>query len=353
MRVLARAGLGLAAATLVAACAPALREPPPVTQMGGGAGAAAPRPSPADVDRLLADGQACFAKRPDRAEVRSAQRSYLEAARADDTRVEGLLGVARVSSWMIEHEPDAAERDRLVAVAIEASQWCQRQAPGNAACEYALAQALGQQARERPSTSHDGLERMVKALQRAAAAEPGLDHGGPERVLALVYLRAPGWPLGPGDPEAGLAAAQKAVALAPDHPPNQLALAEALARSGRRDEARAAYEHALVLARSRVAAGDPDAPEWVAEAERGLHSPRPAPAPAPGDAMTLTFESQIKKLQKVHVTTHLDDSTKPVTLEVDMQWLPDGTNYPGVEVLGLPSSNLAIPIQNPAPQQNL
>ena len=65
-------------------------------------------------------------------------------------------------------------------------------------------------------------------------------------------------------------AAQKAVALAPDHPPNQLALAEALARSGRRAEARAAYEHALVLARSRVAAGDPDAPEWVAEAERGL-----------------------------------------------------------------------------------
>jgi len=89
-------------------------------------------------------------------------------------------------------------------------------------------------------------------------------------VLALVYLRAPGWPLGPGDPEGGLAAAQKAVSLAPDHPPNQLALAEGLAQSGRRDEARAVCERALALARSRAAAGDPDAPEWVAEAERGL-----------------------------------------------------------------------------------
>jgi tetratricopeptide (TPR) repeat protein len=268
-RVLTRAGLGLAAATFVAACASALREPPPVAQMAGSS--AAPRASPADVDRLLAEGRTSFAKRPDRAEVRSAQRSFLAAARADETRVEGLLGVARVSSWMIEHEPDAAERDRLVAVAIEASQWCERRDPESAACAYALAQALGQQARERPSTSHDGLERMVQALQRAAVARPGLDDGGPERVLALVYLRAPGWPLGPGDPEAGLAAAQKAVTLAPDHPPNQLALAEALARAGRRAEVHAAYERALALARQRAAAGDPDAPEWVAEAERGLH----------------------------------------------------------------------------------
>lgn len=271
MSVLARASFLLAAVTLVVACAQALREPPPVSRMGGGAGAAtAARATPADVDRLLAEGQAHFAKRPDQVEVDAAQRAYLEAAQADDTRVEGLLGVARVSSYRIEHEPDAGERDRLVAVAIEASQWCEKRAPGSAACPYALALALGQQARERPSTSHDGLEKMVKALQGVAAADPGLDDGGPDRVLALVYLRAPGWPLGPGDPGAGLVAAQRAVSLAPDHPPNALALAEALARNGRRDESRAAYEKALVLARLRAAAGDPDAPEWGAEAERGL-----------------------------------------------------------------------------------
>jgi hypothetical protein len=252
MRVRARAGLGLAAATLAAACAPALREPPPVRRMGGGGGAAAPLVSPADTDRLLADGQSHFAKRPDPAEVRSAQRAYLEAAQADDTRVEGLLGAARVSSWMIEHEPDAAERDRLVAVAIEASQWCERRAPESAACAYALAQALGQQARERPSTSHDGLEKMVRALERAAAAHPGLDDGGPERVLALVYLRAPGWPLGPGDADAGLAAAQKAVAHSPDHPPNQLALAAALAGpAGATSRARRTRRRWLSLANAR------------------------------------------------------------------------------------------------------
>jgi len=269
MHVLARALPALVAAAVVVACAAALHEPTPPGQAGG-PGATSSRASPADVDRLLAEGRAHFAKRPDRAEVRAAQDAYLAAAGADDARIEGLLGVARVSSYTIEHEPDAAERDRLVEAAIEAAQRCERRAPDRPACAYALALALGQQAREKPSTSHDGLDRMVKALKRVAAAEPGLDDGGAERVLALVYLRAPGWPLGPGDADAGLAAARKAVALAPAHPPNLLALAEALARNGRPGEARAVYGQALALAQDRTETGDPDAPEWAAEAERGL-----------------------------------------------------------------------------------
>jgi tetratricopeptide (TPR) repeat protein len=202
--------------------------------------------------------------------VRAAERAFLAAARADASRVESLVGLARVSTWRVEHEADAAERERIVAVALEAAQWCEKRAPASAACAYALAQALGQQARERPSTSHDGLQQMVRALERAAAAEPGLDDAGPWRVLALVKLRAPGWPLGPGDAAAGLAAAEQATGLAPDHPANQLALAEALARNGRVTEALAAYDRALTLARARAASGDPDASAWVEEAERGL-----------------------------------------------------------------------------------
>jgi hypothetical protein len=263
------AAAGLAGALVVAACAPALHEPPPVARMEAGDAAPGVRALPQDVDALLAEGEARFAKRPDTDEVRAARRAFLTAAQADETRVEGLLGLARATSWLIEHEPDAAERERLAVVAIEAAQWCGRRAPGRAACDYALAQALGQQARERPSTSRDGLEKMVRALERAAAADPALDLGGPDRVLALVRLRAPGWPLGPGDAEGGLASAEKAVALAPDHPPNQLALAEALARNGRGREAGAVYERARALAREREAGGDPDAPEWAAEAEQG------------------------------------------------------------------------------------
>ncbi len=266
----------LAAAALLgfAACAHALREPPAVDRMGpslleGGEAPAAP----GDVDRLLAEGEAGFARRPDPQATRAAQRAYLQAARADPARVEGLLGLARVSVWRIEHTPDDSERKALVPVALQAAQWCGRRQPADPRCDYWLAIALGLQAREQPTTGHDAVGKMVEALRRVIARDPGLEEAGPHRVLALVLLRAPGWPLGPGDPEAGLVEAGAAVALFPDYPPNQQALGEALGRNGRTEESRPAYERARDLSRALSAAGDPDASEWENEATRALARP--------------------------------------------------------------------------------
>jgi hypothetical protein len=111
---------------------------------------------------------------------------------------------------------------------------------------------------------------MVEALERAIAKDPSYEHAGPHRVLALVLIRAPGWPLGPGDADSGLEHARAAVGLAPDYAPNVLALAEALADVRERAGAKDAYEKAKALAEAAKAAGDPDAAEWVAEAERAL-----------------------------------------------------------------------------------
>jgi hypothetical protein len=262
----------LALGALVAAgCASALPGPPPVGQLGNGVLSIEPgRPEPARVDRLLIEAEARFERRERIDEARAAQRLFLQAARSDETRVEGLLGVARTTSWLVEHEEDAGERGPLVAVGVQAAQLCAERTPQAAACDYALAIALGQQARERHATGRDGLAKMVAALQRAIASEPGLDGAGPHRVLALVYLRAPGWPLGPGDAEAGLREARAAVTLAPEHPGNELALAEALRRNGHPDEARAALLRARDLALARRDVGDPEAPEWLDEAARGL-----------------------------------------------------------------------------------
>lgn len=167
----------------------------------------------------------------------------------------------------VEREPSAARRTDLSRQAVEAGQRCERAAPGSPPCEYALAIALGLQAREVPSTVRDGLAQMAERLRRAAAAAPALDHAGPDRVLALLLLRAPGWPLGPGDPEEGLAAAQRAAALAPDHAPNLLALAEALRANDQAGAGRVAAERARALAEAAARAGDPDAPGWVVQAQ--------------------------------------------------------------------------------------
>jgi cytochrome c-type biogenesis protein CcmH/NrfG len=111
---------------------------------------------------------------------------------------------------------------------------------------------------------------MVALLRRAIAAAPRLDSAGPHRVLALVLLRAPGWPVGPGDPEAALAHARAAASLAPGAAANQLVLGEALAANGRAGEARAAYRRAVELATQAGRMRDPEAARWLAEARSGL-----------------------------------------------------------------------------------
>jgi hypothetical protein len=109
---------------------------------------------------------------------------------------------------------------------------------------------------------------MLQNLGNAEATDPNYDKAGPARVRALVLIRAPGWPLGPGDPDAGVAAARRAVALQPYYPPNVLALAEALAKNGDENGARDSYTHARELAQSLPSG--PERDDWLHDAEEGL-----------------------------------------------------------------------------------
>jgi len=83
-----------------------------------------------------------------------------------------------------------------------------------------------------------------------------------------VLIRAPGWPLGPGDAESGLVAARRAVMLRPLYPPNLLALAEALAKIGNAAGAAETYAHARDAAQALPVS--PDRDEWLHEADQGL-----------------------------------------------------------------------------------
>jgi tetratricopeptide (TPR) repeat protein len=111
---------------------------------------------------------------------------------------------------------------------------------------------------------------MIELLDAAREAAPDQDHGGPDRVLALLYLRAPGWPTGPGDPDLGYEFALKAAEIDPDFPPNHLVMGEALAAVDRKNEAIAAYRTALHLAEAQQESGGRDAREWLEEARTAL-----------------------------------------------------------------------------------
>jgi tetratricopeptide (TPR) repeat protein len=251
-----------AALIVCAACAHSLQKPPAIESMAPpvqGTGA-----------ELLAHANAAWARRADPAQAAAAEDLYLQAARAEPRNPESYAGAIRAKAFQLGREKDPSERARLAQSAVEVGQLCEENAPASPPCDHWLAAALGLQARERTATAHDALPHMVELLRRAARADPAVDRGGPHRLLALVLLRAPGWPLGPGDPEAAVAEAQSAARIAPDYPPNQLALGEALQRNGRAAEAHAAYSEALRLATGAAFRDDPDAAGWANDARKAL-----------------------------------------------------------------------------------
>ena len=247
-------------ALALAACESSMHEPPPVKTLAPGTAHGR------SADALMHAGDAAWARRAEFGQALAAQNAYLDAAAADDHRVDALLGAMLAIHYRIEHEPNAP-RAALSQKAVQVGQWCLRRAPADAACKYRLAIALGQEAREHPAQGKDAVDHMVELLHQAIAVDPKLDSAGPHRVLALVLLRAPAWPAGPGDPEAGLDEAKAAVAAVPDAAENQLALAEAFAANGSTDEAHAAYQKAAELAK---AAPEPEAAGWLADARSGL-----------------------------------------------------------------------------------
>jgi hypothetical protein len=167
-----------------------------------------------------------------------------------------------------EQERDARIRSELAAAARADAEACVQAEPQAVACLYGRGIALGLEAKAHPARALTLLTDMLDTLARAEVADPTYDDAGAARVQALVLMRAPGWPLGPGDPDKGLAAALRAVALRPGYPPNLLALAEAQLKTGATVDARANYTRARDIA-LQLPDGT-DKAEWQHEAELGL-----------------------------------------------------------------------------------
>jgi hypothetical protein len=252
----------LAICLLFCGCVSALREPDELPAL--------PRATTSDTGDLLVRAQRLYDERG-LPQVAEAAELWLQAAEADAFSIEGLVGAMRALVWLADHEIEPELRQSAARRAVDAGQVCEQRAPRSPECLYWMAISLGVQARERRSTGLDAVDLMVERLQAAIEMDPGLDHGGPHRVLALLYLRAPGWPTGPGDPDLGLDEARLAIAEAPEYPPNRLCLAEALVATEDPEGGRRAYRAAAELAREWLERGAPDAGEWIEEAERCLN----------------------------------------------------------------------------------
>jgi hypothetical protein len=182
--------------------------------------------------------------------------------------VEQLAAAVAADAHRSDAETDSKIRDELAADAGRNAQACLERAPQAAACQYYDAVALGLKARAHPLQAGEALKAMLEALNRAEASDPAYDQAGPARVKALVLIKAPAWPLGPGDAEAGLISALRAAALRPNYPPNVLALAEALAKTGDTHGASDTYRRAHDLIEALPPSRDRD--DWLHDADQAL-----------------------------------------------------------------------------------
>jgi tetratricopeptide (TPR) repeat protein len=187
---------------------------------------------------------------------------------ADSGTLDQYATAIKANSDRSDHESDGKVRADLAAQSNSMADDCLALNAQAAPCQYGKALATGMEARAHPTQALGLLKSMLQNLDAAAATNPNYDKAGPSRVRALVLIRAPGWPLGPGDTDAGLEAARKAVSLQPDYPPNALALAEALSKTGDAKGAHESYQHALDLA--QAAPAGPERDGWVHEAEEQL-----------------------------------------------------------------------------------
>src|SRR5262249_7541450 len=91
----------LVAVAVVAGCAPALPDPQPVSAL-------APHQAHGrTAGELERDADAAWARRGQPGQAAAAQALYLDAAAADEHRVDGLLGAMRAMAFRIEHETTA------------------------------------------------------------------------------------------------------------------------------------------------------------------------------------------------------------------------------------------------------
>jgi hypothetical protein len=182
--------------------------------------------------------------------------------------VDGYAAAIKAASDRSDHESDSKARADLAADAARNAAACLALDPHAAPCLYGKALADGMLAHEHPTRAPGLLGSMLQNLDSADGVDPNYDKGGPSRVKALVLVRAPGWPLGPGDADSAVAAARRAVSLQADYPPNVLALAEALAKTGDAGGAHDNYARARDLATALPPGAERD--EWLHRADEGL-----------------------------------------------------------------------------------
>ena len=136
-------------------------------------------------------------------------------------------------------------------------------------------------------------------------------------------------------------------------PPKEMRGARKRIAERKKDELEDYMERAVALIHNYV---PPSADKMQQAFQMGNAAIRPSAAGAvqlqftnylkQGDALTLNFNAAAKTLQTVTVNSYLDAPDDAVTLQVEFQTLPDGTNYTATTILDAAAKKLQVRVQN-------
>ncbi len=163
--------------------------------------------------------------------IARAEREFLTALRQFESNTNDYAAAwrfGRASFDWADCATNDARRAEIARIGIAACRQSLAGQPKSAPGHYYLAMNFGQLAQaEAPSLA---AYRLVKEIERefkaAADLDEKFDFAGPPRCLGLLYRDAPGWPVSIGSRHKARDWLDRAAALAPGFPENQLNLAE-------------------------------------------------------------------------------------------------------------------------------
>lgn len=144
----------------------------------------------------------------------------------DNTLPEVALALSKTAFYVVDKEDtgdniiELAELGMSAAVAAGSDK-------GNIEASYYYGLHLGVFVNKKGLFAIGKLPHIEKALI-TALARPELDMGGPQRVLGMLYLKAPAWPKGIGDLDKALEMLEQVAQKYPSFPQNSLFYAQAL-----------------------------------------------------------------------------------------------------------------------------
>jgi tetratricopeptide (TPR) repeat protein len=165
--------------------------------------------------------------------------------------------MARACYLIAEFEPNLSRRTPWLRKGQLAAEQAMRARPDRVEGTYFLAVILGRLAEEMGMSALAMVHRVEELGNKAMELDPTFDNAGPYRLLAMLYAKAPAWPVSIGDIDRALELAQEGVEVL-DYPLNRYVLAEVLIEAGEKAQARQELRRVLAA---------PKAGKWAQEGE--------------------------------------------------------------------------------------